>query len=533
MTSLKILNHYPSTNSLPVDLNFSETPFEKCWQFQLLLYQLDESNIDIIIDSVRKLALDDAGEALILYIRVHYARPKKRSILKEFFNKLIESNVFPGIKDEIKHVLKFAFSIKADAFVYDCLDSNLVTEDEIHAVHPGEITQETKSLVNQSELATAIRDDDLEALTRLSADADFTAGQEIRPVDNEVHRLLVFNPSLLQYAAFFGSEKCFSFLLNEKFADLYVKTPDVIDGVTHVERIPLSPYAVSGGNPKIMKVLDDNEIHASLFDIRSSIVYHQVEIFNKLLIARKSLKIDQINDCIQFQFINGLSKQRINVQKSFLQACKWNFLSFVKFIIGKFDIYIYEGLNEACFNGSYHVVKYLLTIPNMDVNLYDSDTFALLEATHNEHIDIVELLLQCPDIKVNQIGQQKDGKSSPLIEACKNNNIKLVKMFLDFPGINPNIETEEGDFALLIAAKLGYIDIIRLFIEKGLDINYQTNSFPLAEACRNGHNEIVKLLIDSNKLRLQRDDLDFIKLDKCTKIKEEYRKQLEDLVSPE
>jgi len=42
-------------------------------------------------------------------------------------------------------------------------------------------------------------------------------------------------------------------------------------------------------------------------------------------------------------------------------------------------------------------------------------------------------------------------------------------------GTNPNIQNNDGETALMWAAGLGYIDIVKLLLNKGADINIKDN----------------------------------------------------------
>jgi len=60
-------------------------------------------------------------------------------------------------------------------------------------------------------------------------------------------------------------------------------------------------------------------------------------------------------------------------------------------------------------------------------------------------------------------------------------------------------ETIEGAPPLWCAAAAGHLDIVRLLIQKGANVNSttKTNSTPLRAACFDGHFEIVQYLVQS------------------------------------
>lgn len=93
---------------------------------------------------------------------------------------------------------------------------------------------------------------------------------------------------------------------------------------------------------------------------------------------------------------------------------------------------------------------------------------------------------------------------SPLIVASKNGHDKVVQILLT--KFEPNIEQEgtvkfdgyviEGATALWCAACAGHLNIVKLLVKAGADVNHptKTNSTPLRAACFDGRLDIVKYL---------------------------------------
>ena len=68
-------------------------------------------------------------------------------------------------------------------------------------------------------------------------------------------------------------------------------------------------------------------------------------------------------------------------------------------------------------------------------------------------------------------------------------------------GVNIHYENENGDNALIIAAKRGYMDVVRVLLEAGSHI-YSTNKYghnPLIVAAMQCHPEVVKVILEFSK----------------------------------
>ena len=91
---------------------------------------------------------------------------------------------------------------------------------------------------------------------------------------------------------------------------------------------------------------------------------------------------------------------------------------------------------------------------------------------------------------------------SRLIDASQNRieNYKEAVQILLAEGIDPNIQDNNGNTALILASYHGYIEIVRLLLTANANPNIQNNigNTALILASMQGHTEIVRLLLDSN-----------------------------------
>jgi len=197
-------------------------------------------------------------------------------------------------------------------------------------------------------------------------------------------------------------------------------------------------------------------------------------------------------------------------------------------IIHGININYNKILNIASDVGNKQIVELALNnnaIPN-NTSHYIPDAVAY--ALVYNRIDILKLLLEngadvdklykYADLKISDIPDIPDNKILcnlipdvdnednvyfcvvPLMIAIINNNKLVVEMLLKF-NANTNIYSN----ILLLAIDIGNIDIIKLLIDNGCDINktsYENRYHdPLLCAIINGNMNIIKLLIDSGAVR--------------------------------
>jgi ankyrin repeat protein len=151
----------------------------------------------------------------------------------------------------------------------------------------------------------------------------------------------------------------------------------------------------------------------------------------------------------------------------------------------------------------------LLLIAGADVN-----KAALMVAVSNGHAEVVKLLLAHKEVDVNKA--DNNGKTLLFVAAAKG-HVGVVKLLLAKKGVDVNKTNQYGETPLKQAAERGHAEAVKLLLaKKGVDVNkasgYQGwidgyrfddgykvklifKQTPLMEAVRNGHAEVVKLLL--------------------------------------
>jgi ankyrin repeat protein len=151
-----------------------------------------------------------------------------------------------------------------------------------------------------------------------------------------------------------------------------------------------------------------------------------------------------------------------------------------------------DALSGAAANGQIDVVKFLLDKgAKIDAGEGDAGT-ALLRAVEGDHADIVTLLL---DKGANMDAGDRQG-TTPLIEAVEKNRAALVELLL-----RRGARTEtNGGSALYQAALAGNLEILKLLLDKGANVNAQLGGGEtiLHVMATNGRAAIVKLLLENH-----------------------------------
>jgi len=113
-----------------------------------------------------------------------------------------------------------------------------------------------------------------------------------------------------------------------------------------------------------------------------------------------------------------------------------------------------------------------------------------------------------PKEEVAKLVTAKTNGATPLVLSCRNGHHEVVQYLVDRCEANVEQagsvtfdgETIEGAPPLWCAAAAGHLEIVKLLVKSGANVNSttKTNSTPLRAACFDGHFEIVKYLVEHN-----------------------------------
>ena len=117
-------------------------------------------------------------------------------------------------------------------------------------------------------------------------------------------------------------------------------------------------------------------------------------------------------------------------------------------------------------------------------------------------------MLEMKSIDVEARGGGRENGWTCLITAAENGHLDICRLLID-KGAQLEAKTSNGWTPLHCAADQGHVEIVRLFCDRGADVEARTNdnayrpgSRPLHRASMNGHISVVKELIEERNAEI-------------------------------
>ncbi|UKZ47994.1 hypothetical protein TrVGV298_002230 [Trichoderma virens] len=162
------------------------------------------------------------------------------------------------------------------------------------------------------------------------------------------------------------------------------------------------------------------------------------------------------------------------------------------------DISLRHPLIIAAFRGATKCAQVLLNNGGDAIN-FGSVKSALYEAVSNGHMEIVRLLLQHDPTQ--DVNAQYPGKGILLTQAINRQDTGLVSLLIEYGAgidvLDPNVDDMFMKTPLSLACFKGHLDMVKLLIEKGANINFMTESShpPLFAALISSTSQVAKYLL--------------------------------------
>lgn len=149
-----------------------------------------------------------------------------------------------------------------------------------------------------------------------------------------------------------------------------------------------------------------------------------------------------------------------------------------------------QNLLQAAFRGDLEEVKRLLN-GGADINTHDNyGRTALLRAADQGHLEVVNVLLD----KGADLNTKDNRGETALIAAVRKHHSEVANVLLG-KGV---YQEDLGALVLVVAAAEGRLEVVRLLLDKGTDVNTKDEygRTALMAASWEGRLEVVKLLLD-------------------------------------
>lgn len=310
------------------------------------------------------------------------------------------------------------------------------------------------SVFQNDSIRSILRNDDFPAFQLLSSEPGFDFNNFPNENDDIFFEIEKYSPTLIQFAALYGSISCFKFLL--------LNQPDLhkLDS----QGLTLTHYAIAGGNFEIIHILEQNSFDFNgMLEVAAE--YHQNEIFNWLYETKDT-----------------------NLKPAFISACSSNNLKIAKFCLEK-GIDPNLGWIHAVRNSSLDIIKLLLN----NEKLKPQAGFPIQKAAAANALDSIKLLLSDSRFSVNDVGVCKN---RAIHEAASKVNPELLEFVLRQSGIDVNAQNNYGISALHKSIGNTNIEILKLLVNvEGIDLNVQDldGIAPIHDAARQDDNGCEKL----------------------------------------
>ena len=389
-----------------------------------------------------------------------------------YFGPVLEENA-PEIWAEIMEALDW-FKDKSTRDL-----KKLVTELENAKKNNWELwRQHFDKEFGQQTLRGAISRDDDELMGLILSRGSESVDQHLPDMILEPCDALQNGPTLIQTCAYYGAVKCFKYLLLHEV------------NLAQKDRVgrTVQQFAILGGSLQIVRLLEQQSLSLDQ-TIDNAIEMHQMEIFEWLdeqepiehvephlmtavmcnniavLVHYKEKGVDlgryavrllkqayvqgykETIFCLLHEvLVNELPFYVIDVDECLRVGAGEARLDCIKALVENFENDPntasdgWPALHTAARDGRLGLVKYLTTIPDIDINYSTSSAgTALHQAAKKGRVKILQHLLSCPGINVNAVDSRF---RTPLHIAAEWKQFEIAKILLNTPGID--IYAEDG-----------------------------------------------------------------------------------------
>ncbi|KAJ9272423.1 hypothetical protein DTO212C5_1608 [Paecilomyces variotii] len=256
--------------------------------------------------------------------------------------------------------------------------------------------------------------------------------------------------------------------------------------------------AAQGGHANIIGLLINQEVDVNAPAIESRRTpIHQAAQNGHLKVVELLLEHGAMADPIDSDHITPLWSA---AQEGHYDICKLLLENDVAIEVESSDA-ARRPMHQAAQCGHLRIVELLLSYGAAPDPTDNSGITPLWSAAQQGHAKIVRRLLEA-DARVDVTSY--DGSRQPIHQAAQNGHLETVQVLLDFgakatPEEDSFDDTTPSPFWLACGSTNGNTDIVKLFLHHGADVNFSVASSgkkPLHAAAYRGHVDITRLLIE-------------------------------------
>lgn len=181
--------------------------------------------------------------------------------------------------------------------------------------------------------------------------------------------------------------------------------------------------------------------------------------------------------------------------RSLIEAARYGHIDFVSLCLangtdvnanssGVDNMWELESPLQIASSKGYRDIVQLLLSYGANATDYIENFSALSRAASHGHCEIIQDLLAAGSVPV------RNERWSPLICAVRNGQLRAAEVLLD-----SGVELWHEDRALIFAARGSYETIVRLLVQRGVNIDGSADS-PLLEALAYGHRHVESALLE-------------------------------------
>lgn len=483
-------------------------------RLQLLLSSLNEEDIYSACDSIKELGYTEDESQLDLLAQniIFYSgkRLRNHNVFIELTLNLIDNH--PIFAECLKHHISFATKFNGISFLKEMVTKRILSEEDVSDVKANGIQFPIMRMdtFKMNVIANAIRNDDAITFNRIISNPSFDVNEKRQEVGE--HTLFRLDRDrieyLIDYAAFYGSLKCFELLLSRNAS------------ITH----HTMKCAIAGANPDIIKALESRKLETKEEDIDVAIIYCQEDLYDWLIELHKVKNENIFNLCVANRFAHGMLSFQQPMPIDIKLIARSDFFELIEAIPDhdtlKIPLLVHKDKQESpgvtIINHSpYNIIKYFIE-NNQIVATDDTDeeiTQNYLEyVIDSNNYPLASLIIEKIDIS-DHFGFEN--KVNPFYRACLNKSNKFIELLMNCSGFNVN--ENNGKSPLIISMQASCFDAFKIIIKRqDFDINYKIHSenlgyedFPLLYTCRANNILFTKVLLKKNGIDVNQESHSF------------------------